>query len=171
MNVQQKFVFLIFLLMSTSLMAAQGNPMVSADTHKLYSDISRNLNVSTKSKLSKISSNIYYKIKKSPRGSNYPTLVKRELTRNFRGLTRQQRDLLTFYIYKKVYDKIESGSSKRARSSIGMKSYKDTNSMMDDAIEEAKSNYEEAKEQFKLALRVLIEHMERQTQVVQKITS
>jgi len=41
----------------------------------------------------------------------------------------------------------------------------------DQAIEESRSNYEEAKELFKLALKVMTEHMERESQVVQKITS
>ena len=41
----------------------------------------------------------------------------------------------------------------------------------DEQIEEAKAKYEEDKEQFKLALNILSEHAERQTQVVQKITS
>jgi hypothetical protein len=44
-------------------------------------------------------------------------------------------------------------------------------SVMDQAIEEAKQNYKDAREQFKLALRILSEHMERMTQVTQKITS
>lgn len=41
---------------------------------------------------------------------------------------------------------------------------------MDQSIESAKSNYDEAKEQFKLALRIMDEHRQRQQQVVQKIT-
>lgn len=41
----------------------------------------------------------------------------------------------------------------------------------DQAIESAKGNYEDAKEQFKLAMRVLQETSERMTQVIQKITS
>jgi hypothetical protein len=41
----------------------------------------------------------------------------------------------------------------------------------DSAIDEAKSKVEEAKEQFKLEMRILSEHMERMTQVTQKITS
>jgi tetratricopeptide (TPR) repeat protein len=41
----------------------------------------------------------------------------------------------------------------------------------DDAIETAKQKYDEAKEQFKKALKILIEHVERESQVVQKITS
>jgi hypothetical protein len=51
------------------------------------------------------------------------------------------------------------------------KRYERQEAVFDAAVDEAKSSYEEAKEQFKLALRVLQEHMERQTQVVQKITS
>lgn len=41
----------------------------------------------------------------------------------------------------------------------------------DQAIESAKTNHEDAKEQHKLALRVLAETAERMTQVIQKITS
>ncbi len=41
----------------------------------------------------------------------------------------------------------------------------------DQGIESAKSNYEDAKEQHKLALRILTETSERMSQVVQKITS
>jgi len=41
----------------------------------------------------------------------------------------------------------------------------------DQGIEAAKGNYEEAKEQFKKALQIMTEHVERQSQVVQKITS
>jgi len=41
----------------------------------------------------------------------------------------------------------------------------------DDEIESAKDHYEEAKEQFKKALQIIQEHVERSTQVVQKITS
>ena len=42
--------------------------------------------------------------------------------------------------------------------------------IFDESIDEAKANYNEAKEQFKLALRILQEHQERQSQVVKKIT-
>ncbi|MEE8408844.1 MAG: hypothetical protein V3T05_04505, partial [Myxococcota bacterium] len=42
--------------------------------------------------------------------------------------------------------------------------------IMDMAIEDAKSNYEEARELFKLALKIMSEHVERQSQVVQTIT-
>lgn len=51
------------------------------------------------------------------------------------------------------------------------KRYEREEAIYDDSIDSAKSSYEEAKEQFKLALRIMTEHMERQTQVVQKITS
>ena len=43
--------------------------------------------------------------------------------------------------------------------------------MFDDAIDEAKESHDEAKEQFKKALRLMAEHMSRMTQVTQKITS
>jgi len=43
--------------------------------------------------------------------------------------------------------------------------------VQDQAIEDAKSGYEAAQEQFKLAMRILSEHMERQSQIVQKLTS
>jgi hypothetical protein len=42
--------------------------------------------------------------------------------------------------------------------------------IFDENIENTKANYEEAKEQFKLALRILQETLERQSQVVNKIT-
>ena len=41
---------------------------------------------------------------------------------------------------------------------------------MDQAIDESNSNYQESKEQFKLALRLIDGMVERQTQVVQTIT-
>jgi chromosome segregation ATPase len=41
----------------------------------------------------------------------------------------------------------------------------------DDQVDEAKDNYDAAKEQFKKALKIINEHVERQTQVAQKITS
>jgi hypothetical protein len=43
--------------------------------------------------------------------------------------------------------------------------------MIDQAVDTAKSNYEESRELFKNALKAISEHVERQTQVVQKITS
>jgi ElaB/YqjD/DUF883 family membrane-anchored ribosome-binding protein len=43
-------------------------------------------------------------------------------------------------------------------------------SIFDENIDDAKANYEEAKEQFKLALRIMQEALERQSQVVNKIT-
>jgi hypothetical protein len=42
--------------------------------------------------------------------------------------------------------------------------------MMDQMVEEAQNNYEEAKELFKLALRILTEHYELQTQAIQTTT-
>jgi len=42
--------------------------------------------------------------------------------------------------------------------------------IFDESIDEAKANYNEAKEQFKLPLRILQGHQERQSQVVNKIT-
>jgi hypothetical protein len=44
-------------------------------------------------------------------------------------------------------------------------------SVADTDIEEAKSNYEAAKEELRRALKILTEHAERQTQVIQKIIS
>lgn len=43
--------------------------------------------------------------------------------------------------------------------------------IFDDAVDTFKGSYEEAKEQMKLALRIIQEHFELQSQVVQKITS
>jgi hypothetical protein len=43
--------------------------------------------------------------------------------------------------------------------------------LADEAIEDSKQTYDAAKEQFKEALRILDEHAERATQVVQKISS
>jgi hypothetical protein len=42
--------------------------------------------------------------------------------------------------------------------------------LYDEQIDEAKARYDEVKEKFKLALRILQEHQERQTQAVNKIT-
>ena len=42
---------------------------------------------------------------------------------------------------------------------------------IDSAKENAKADYDEAREQFLLAIRIIAEQTERQTQVVQKITS
>ena len=42
--------------------------------------------------------------------------------------------------------------------------------MMDQAIDEAKSSYEESRELFKLAMKIMTEHVERQSQVVQTVT-
>ncbi|MCA9623409.1 MAG: hypothetical protein KC731_30520, partial [Myxococcales bacterium] len=44
-------------------------------------------------------------------------------------------------------------------------------SLAEDAIDEAKNDYADAKEQLKLALRVMAEYTERQKQVVKKLTS
>ncbi|MEZ4443900.1 MAG: hypothetical protein R3B72_32805 [Polyangiaceae bacterium] len=44
-------------------------------------------------------------------------------------------------------------------------------SLAEDAIDEAKDDYADAKEQLKLALRVMAEYTERQKQVVKKLTS
>ena len=43
--------------------------------------------------------------------------------------------------------------------------------MIDQMIEEARSAYEDAKEEFKLAMKIIAEHEERNSQVVQKVTS
>jgi hypothetical protein len=42
--------------------------------------------------------------------------------------------------------------------------------IMDQAVDEAKSSYEESRELFKLALKIMSEHVERQSQVVQTVT-
>jgi hypothetical protein len=63
------------------------------------------------------------------------------------------------------------GTGKADEARVRSKRQEQMEGIADDAIDEAKANYEEAKEQFKLAMRVLSEHMERMTQVTQKITS
>ncbi len=66
----------------------------------------------------------------------------------------------------------ESGSSyKEDEKELLGKRWEMLESIADSDIDEAKNNYEEAKEQLKLALRILKEHSERQTQAIQKITS
>ena len=69
------------------------------------------------------------------------------------------------------YSKSEGAQREADEQKLVAKRYERQEAIMDDAIDEAKGQYEEAKEQFKLAVRILQEHMERQTQVVQKITS
>ena len=65
-----------------------------------------------------------------------------------------------------------SGGKHRAdEAKLESKRWETMEGIADAEIDEAKNNYEEAKEQFKLAMRVLSEHMERMTQVTQKITS
>jgi hypothetical protein len=43
--------------------------------------------------------------------------------------------------------------------------------VFDDAIDSAKTNYDEAKEQFKATLRIITESAERMSQTTQKFTS
>lgn len=71
-----------------------------------------------------------------------------------------------------TYMSKNSGAEREAdEKKLEAKRYEREEAIFDDAIDSAKSSYEEAKEQFKLALRIMTEHMERQTQVVQKMTS
>lgn len=71
-----------------------------------------------------------------------------------------------------TYASKTSGAQRDAdEAKLKAKRWEREEAIMDDSIDEAKGNYEEAKEQFKLSLRILTEHMERQTQVIQKITS
>ena len=65
----------------------------------------------------------------------------------------------------------ERGAAAADAKRLQQKAWEMMESIADSEIDEAKDNYEEAKEQFKLAMRILSEHMERQTQVIQKITS
>jgi len=65
----------------------------------------------------------------------------------------------------------EAGAAKTDAERIQQKAWEMMESIADSDIDEAKNNYEEAKEQFKLAMRIIAEHMERQTQVIQKMTS
>jgi len=65
-----------------------------------------------------------------------------------------------------------SGATRQVdEASLAQKRQEAMEGIADAAIDEAKSNYDEAKEQFKLALRIMSEHMDRMTQVTQKITS
>lgn len=63
------------------------------------------------------------------------------------------------------------GSYKADEAKLLRKRWEMMESIADSDIDEAKNNYEEAKEQFKLAMRIIAEHAERMTQVIQKITS
>ena len=69
------------------------------------------------------------------------------------------------------YSKVHGGGREADEKRLEVKRYERQEALFDDAVDSAKSTYEESKEQFKLALRIMTEHMERQTQVVQKITS
>ena len=59
----------------------------------------------------------------------------------------------------------------RRQNVIQKKVWEMMDQIADSEIDEAKDEYEKTKEQFKLALRILSEHMERMTQVIQKETS
>lgn len=65
----------------------------------------------------------------------------------------------------------DNSGYKQDEEKIFIKRWEAMESIADAEIDEAKNNYEAAKEQFKLAMRILQEHMERMTQVTQKITS
>lgn len=54
---------------------------------------------------------------------------------------------------------------------VEIKQHERMEAIFDDSIDSAKTSYEEAKEQFKAALRIITEHAERETQVTQKLTS
>lgn len=70
-----------------------------------------------------------------------------------------------------MLSKTSGGQRDADEKKLETKRYERQEAIFDDALDSAKSSYEEAKEQFKLALRIMTEHMERQTQVVQKMTS
>ena len=75
---------------------------------------------------------------------------------------------------KEVEEGLASGSGGMYQSDVAhlvTKRWSMEEDIMDAAIEEAKADYEKSKEQFKLAMRILTEHMERATQVIQKVTS
>jgi hypothetical protein len=67
--------------------------------------------------------------------------------------------------------KVAEGARGADEARLAQKRHEMQEGIADSAIDEAKSSYDEAKEQFKLAMRILSEHMERMTQVTQKITS
>ncbi len=78
---------------------------------------------------------------------------------------------LTRLISQGTSGKAHDSKYKSDEAKLQQKRWEEMEAIADAEIDEAKNNYEEAKEQFKLALRILNEHMERQTQVIQKITS
>lgn len=69
------------------------------------------------------------------------------------------------------YSKCSGAQRQADEKRLEAKRHEMVEAMFDDAIDEAKGNYEDAKEQFKSALRIMTEHFERQTQVIQKVTS
>ena len=54
---------------------------------------------------------------------------------------------------------------------MAAKRYEAEQEILDQAVESSKASYDESKEQFRLALRILQSHMDRQSQAVQKLTS
>jgi hypothetical protein len=69
-----------------------------------------------------------------------------------------------------LIDEIDRDSHETQRN-FTTRRFEPQKSRTDEEIDEAKQRYEETKEKFKLSIRLLIEHMERMTQVTQKITS
>lgn len=69
-----------------------------------------------------------------------------------------------------MQSKLSGGQAEADEKQIEAMKWQQQQEIMDMAVEEAKSSYEEAKELFKLALKIMSEHVERQSQVVQTIT-
>ena len=65
----------------------------------------------------------------------------------------------------------QSARANRLQQQMRLRQSISQESIFDDSIDSAKANYEGAKEQFKLALKILQEHMDRQQQVVQKLSN
>lgn len=65
---------------------------------------------------------------------------------------------------------VQSARTDQMYQRLQAKRWEANQQVADQSIEEAKAHYEESKEQFKSALRILREHMDRQSQAVQKIT-
>jgi len=73
--------------------------------------------------------------------------------------------------YGQLYTKTTGGQAKVDAERIRQKQLEAEESSFDEMIDDARSNYEQATEQFKLALRIISEHMERQSSAVQRFTS
>ena len=72
----------------------------------------------------------------------------------------------------RVMTDFSKAESKAYKADLARKRWEMTEeAILDNEIEEAKSSYETVREKFKLSIKILTEHLERQTQVIQKITS